>query len=59
MQIILHVDVFFDVFVGKGEHNLLLHHLDQSDLYLDSLRFSFFMPTCGRNLERDKVIGKK
>ena len=31
MQIILQVDVFFDVFVGEGEHDiLLLHHLDPS-----------------------------
>ena len=51
---------FFDVFVGKGEHNvLLLHHLDQPDQSLDSLRFRFFMPPHRRNLVRDQVIGKK
>ena len=31
MQIVLHVDVFFDGFVGEGECNiLLLHRLDPS-----------------------------
>ena len=33
MQLILHVDGFFDVFMGEGEHHILfLHHLDPASL---------------------------
>ena len=34
MLIILRIDGFFDVFVGEGEHHiLLLHHLDPASSY--------------------------
>ena len=41
MQVVLHVDVFFDVFVGEGEHDILLlrHliHLPEHLMYISKM----------------------